>query len=57
MKPLWKMTDKQLRRIARGGDDRAHEADDELAARRQFRSEQDDTPSIDYGGWDRPGEY
>lgn len=58
-KPLSKLTARQLRRIERSSQDsdRAIEAGEELAARRRFSEEQDDTPFIEWNGFDRPGDY
>lgn len=58
-KPLWKLTARQLRRIEREcqDSDRAIDAGEELAARRRFSQEQDDTPSIEWNGFNHPGEY
>jgi hypothetical protein len=58
-KPVWKLTDKELRRIERNCQDeeRALAAGEELRARRQFREEHDDTPCIEWNGWNHPGEY
>ena len=59
IKPVWKLKNAQLRRIERdcANEERARDAGEELRARKQFRDEQDDTPCIEWNGWNRPGEY
>ena len=56
---IHKLTDKQLKRLIRTSknDDLIARADDELAARKEWREQQDDTPCIEWNGWNHPGDY
>lgn len=59
VKLVRQMTDKELKRLIRrsSDDDLVQQADEELAARKEWREQQDDTPCIEWNGFNRPGDY
>ena len=59
IKPIWKLSDAELEAIANGDSDDQEAAIRELDARHRERTENphDDTPSIEWDGWNHPGEY
>jgi len=59
IKPIWKLSDAELEAIANSDSDDQEAAIQELDERVRDRIENphDDTPCIEWNGWNRPGEY